>query len=75
MENNKCNCAKHMAKIEAIRKQMAQKYIDKYKEKLIKYIKENEVYNEFYFEDEDEYKNMLIETYPLLEKIKNGDFD
>lgn len=62
-------CDEHMIKVKNIRRKMAQKYINEYKEKLIKYLK-NKIEN-------DEYRSASNDAiyYSLIQKIKNGEFN
>ena len=61
-------CDEHMIKVENIRRKMAQKYINEYKEKIITYL-ENKIEN-------DGYRSASNDAiyYSLIQKIKNGDF-
>ncbi|WP_338974878.1 hypothetical protein [Spiroplasma endosymbiont of Tricholauxania praeusta] len=53
-------CEEHMIKVENIRRKMAQKYINEYKEKLLEHIKNINFKGIFGL---------------LIEKIENGEFD
>lgn len=53
-------CKEHMAKVEAIRRKMAERYIKEYEEKIIKYL--NELDNNGYWVNH------------IIDKVKNGGF-
>ncbi|WP_342267283.1 hypothetical protein [Spiroplasma endosymbiont of Villa modesta] len=67
-------CEEHMIKVEKIRRKMAQKYINEYKEKLLKYLKN------LFMETDSWQKQIIISTNliireELIKKIENGEFD
>lgn len=75
-------CEEHMIKIENIRRKMAKKYINEYKEKLINSIKKriddlkqkiNKWHTDYYVLNK--LTTNLFELEKLLEKIENGEID
>ncbi|BDT02791.1 hypothetical protein [Spiroplasma ixodetis] len=61
-------CDKHMIKVENIRRKIAQKYINEYKEKLILDI--DEIIN-----DKNRHRTYTEYVFSLKERIENGKFD
>ncbi|WP_338979127.1 hypothetical protein [Spiroplasma endosymbiont of Panzeria rudis] len=61
-------CDKHMIKVENIRRKIAQKYINEYKEKLILDI--DEIIN-----DKNPHRTYTEYVFSLKERIENGEFD
>ncbi|WP_342267176.1 hypothetical protein [Spiroplasma endosymbiont of Villa modesta] len=60
-------CEEHMIKVEKIRRKMAQKYIDEYKEKLIKYIND--------LIELEPARRTDVTLFILNKLIENGEFD
>lgn len=74
-------CEEHMTKVEIIRRKMAQKYINEYKEKLIEYL--NREIKGYDFLDKNKQSKIDYEIWTrtkqiyqiVLKHVENGDFD